>query len=59
MMRKMVRDFAQKEIAPFVQVWKKGVFPKEILRKMGELGLMGIPAPQNMAGQKWILLLTF
>lgn len=45
MMRKMVRDFAQKEIAPFVPSMEQGVFPKEVLQKMGNLGLMGIPAP--------------
>ncbi|AIE36656.1 acyl-CoA dehydrogenase [Bacillus thuringiensis serovar kurstaki str. HD-1] len=37
MMRKMVRDFAQKEIAPFVPSMEQGVFPKEILQKMGEM----------------------
>ncbi|CAI8716962.1 MULTISPECIES: acyl-CoA dehydrogenase [Bacillus] len=50
MMRKMVRDFAQKEIAPFVPEMEQGVFPREILKKMGELGLMGIPAPAKYGG---------
>lgn len=50
MMRKMVRDFAQKEIAPFVPNMEQGVFPREILTKMGELGLMGIPAPAKYGG---------
>ncbi|MGH1051031.1 acyl-CoA dehydrogenase [Bacillus cytotoxicus] len=50
MMRKMVRDFAQKEVAPFVPEMEQGVFPKEILKKMGELGLMGIPAPAKYGG---------
>lgn len=50
MMRKMVRDFAQKEIAPFVPSMEQGVFPKAILQKMGELGLMGIPAPAKYGG---------
>ena len=36
MMRKMVRDFAQKEIAPFVPSMEQGVFPKEILQKMNQ-----------------------
>ncbi|AAU15239.1 acyl-CoA dehydrogenase [Bacillus cereus] len=52
MMRKMVRDFAQKEIAPFVPSMEQGVFPKEILQKMGELGLMGIPAPAKYGGSE-------
>ena len=59
MMRKMVRDFAQKEIAPFVPSMEQGMFPKEILQKMGELGLMGIRRLQNTVGQKWTLYLTF
>ncbi|MGI2747172.1 acyl-CoA dehydrogenase family protein, partial [Bacillus cytotoxicus] len=43
-------DFAQKEVAPFVPEMEQGVFPKEILKKMGELGLMGIPAPAKYGG---------
>ncbi|NYE06053.1 hypothetical protein F4694_002828 [Bacillus niacini] len=50
MMRKMVRDFAEKEIAPFVERMENGEFPREILRKMGELGLMGIPVPEIYGG---------
>jgi alkylation response protein AidB-like acyl-CoA dehydrogenase len=50
MMRKMVRDFAASEIAPFVEKMEKGEFPREILRKMGELGLMGIPVPEKYGG---------
>ncbi|QED49756.1 acyl-CoA dehydrogenase [Cytobacillus dafuensis] len=52
MMRKMVRDFAQSEIAPFVEKMEKGEFPREILRKMGELGLMGIPIPEQYGGSE-------
>ncbi|MEH7501160.1 acyl-CoA dehydrogenase [Neobacillus drentensis] len=50
MMRKMVRDFANNEIAPFIENMEKGEFPREILRKMGELGLMGIPVPEKYGG---------
>ena len=57
MMRNMVRDFAKKEIEPFIESMEQGEFPREILKKMGELGLMGITVPENMAGQKWILSL--
>ncbi|MFO1442190.1 acyl-CoA dehydrogenase [Bacillus sp. Bva_UNVM-123] len=52
MMRKMVRDFAQTEISPFVEKMEKGEFPREILRKMGELGLMGIPIPEQYGGSE-------
>jgi len=50
MMRKMVQDFAEKEVAPFVERMEAGEFPKSILRKMGELGLMGIPIPEEYGG---------
>lgn len=50
MMRKMVRDFAESEIAPFVENMEKGEFPRGILKKMGELGLMGIPVPEQYGG---------
>jgi alkylation response protein AidB-like acyl-CoA dehydrogenase len=50
MMRKMVRDFAESEIAPFIEKMEKGEFPREILRKMGELGLMGIPVAEKYGG---------
>ncbi|MBD7938753.1 acyl-CoA dehydrogenase [Cytobacillus sp. Sa5YUA1] len=50
MMRKMVRDFAQAKIAPFVERMEAGEFPREVLRKMGELGLMGIPIPEKYGG---------
>ncbi|MDQ0857017.1 acyl-CoA dehydrogenase [Bacillus sp. V2I10] len=50
MMRKMVRDFAQTEIEPFVEKMEQGEFPREIFRKMGSLGLMGIPIPEEYGG---------
>lgn len=51
MMRKMVRDFAKDEIVPAVeQMEKEDRFPIEIIRKMGELGLMGIPIPEEYGG---------
>jgi acyl-CoA dehydrogenase len=50
MMRKMVRDFAETEIVPFIEKLENGEFPRKILRKMGELGLMGIIAPEKYGG---------
>lgn len=51
MMRRMVRDFAQKEIAPFVPVMEEtDQFPRHILKKMGEMGLMGIPVAEEWGG---------
>ncbi|MGA9351469.1 MAG: acyl-CoA dehydrogenase [Anaerolineae bacterium] len=51
MIRKMVRDFAQNEIAPIAQETDKtGQFPWETIRKMGELGLMGLPFSEEYGG---------
>lgn len=51
MMRKMVRDFARTEIAPWVSSMdSEDRFPKEAVQKMGKLGLMGIPIPEKWGG---------
>tara|TARA_B000000557_G_scaffold264666_1_gene270871 strand:+ start:1954 stop:3123 length:1170 start_codon:yes stop_codon:yes gene_type:complete len=51
MLREMVRDFAQKELKPIAQeIDKSGEFPKESIKKMAKLGLMGIPWPENYGG---------
>ena len=51
MMQKMVRDFAQTEIAPFIERMEEhDEFPTEILNKMAELGLMGITIPEEYGG---------
>lgn len=51
MMRKMVRDFAQNEIAPIVEHMEEtDEFPLEVIRKMGEYGLLGIPIPEEYGG---------
>ncbi|MFJ8070520.1 acyl-CoA dehydrogenase [Peribacillus sp. NPDC096447] len=50
MMRKMVSAFAENEITPHIEAMETGVFPKTILQKMGELGLMGIPITEEYGG---------
>lgn len=51
MMQKMVRDFVQDEIIPVAMLTDEThEFPLETLRKMGELGLMGIPIPEEYGG---------
>lgn len=50
MMRTMVKDFAKAEIEPFIPRMEAGEFPREILKKMGELGLMGITVPEKYGG---------
>jgi len=51
MVRVMARDFAQKEIIPNVQQWEKEeCYPKDIVRKMGELGFLGVFIPEEYGG---------
>ncbi len=51
MMQRMVRDFAENEIRPVAQEMDaSGEFPWEIIRKMGSLGLMGLPIPEEYGG---------
>ncbi|AXI01106.1 acyl-CoA dehydrogenase [Sporosarcina sp. PTS2304] len=52
MMRQLVRDFAKKEIEPWIPRMEKGEFPRELVDKMGELGLMGITAPEQYGGSE-------
>lgn len=50
MMRDMVQNFAKTEIEPFIPRMEAGEFPREILKKMGGLGLMGITVPEEYGG---------
>lgn len=50
MMRKMVREFAENEVAKEIPAMNEDQFPKETIKKMGELGLMGIPIPEEYGG---------
>jgi short-chain 2-methylacyl-CoA dehydrogenase len=49
--RKVVRDFAEREIAPHVAQWdREHHFPVELIAKMGELGLFGLAVPEEYGG---------
>ena len=51
MIKEMVRNFAKNEIAPKAEeLDRTGRFPIETFKKMGELGLMGIPIPKKYGG---------
>ena len=46
-----VRDFAQSEIAPRAeQLDRDGVFPTDLFQRLGELGVMSIPFPEELGG---------
>ncbi len=51
MITQMVRDFAEKEIKPNMKKWDdEEIFPVETMKKMGELGLLGIFIPEEYGG---------
>src|SRR5699024_9189043 len=50
MMQELVRNFARNEIAPKVDEMEKHQFPYEVIKKMGALGLMGIPISKTYGG---------
>jgi len=51
MIAQMVRDFAEKEIRPNMKKWDdEEFFPVDAMKKMGELGLLGIYIPEAYGG---------
>ena len=51
MFRDLVRRFVQDEITPHVDDWEdRGKIPRELFRRMGELGLLGIEYPAQYGG---------
>ena len=51
MIQQMVRDFAEQEIRPNLNKWDEDeIFPIETMKKMGELGLLGIFIPEEYGG---------
>jgi len=51
MIQEMVRDFAEKEIKPIAAVTdREHKFPEENIKKMAELGLMGMNIPEEYGG---------
>ena len=51
MIRKMVRDFAENEIKPIAdELDEKAEYPYDTIAKLGELGVMGMPFPEEYGG---------
>lgn len=51
MISQMIRDFAEKEIKPFMKKWDdEEIFPIDTMKKLGELGLLGIFIPESYGG---------
>ncbi|MFM2041111.1 MAG: hypothetical protein RLZZ493_1700 [Bacteroidota bacterium] len=51
MIAQMVRDFAEKEIKPYMNQWDADEhFPVDVMKKLGNLGLLGIYIPESYGG---------
>jgi len=50
-LQKMIREFAEEEVAPgAIERDRTKTFPKEIFKKLGELGILGLPFPEKYGG---------
>jgi alkylation response protein AidB-like acyl-CoA dehydrogenase len=50
-LRRTLRQFAEKEIVPYAAAWdEKEQFPAEVIRKLGELGFLGVIFPERYGG---------
>jgi alkylation response protein AidB-like acyl-CoA dehydrogenase len=50
-LRKVVEQFARDEVAPVIgEHYRRGEFPVDLVRRMGELGLFGLPIPEEYGG---------
>ncbi|MEO7455599.1 MAG: acyl-CoA dehydrogenase family protein, partial [Gemmatimonadaceae bacterium] len=55
--REMVRQFARDDVAPVAAKFDAdSIFPWENVKRMGELGLLGVPWPEEMGGAGFDLL---
>ena len=53
MIRRMVREFAEKEIAPrAIEMDETDEFPDDLFRRMAELGIFGLPFPEKYGGSE-------
>ena len=51
MIRKMIREFAEKEISPIAEwIDAEAEFPKDTIAKLGKMGVMGMPFPEEYGG---------
>ena len=50
-LRQAIREFAAQEIAPHVSEWdRNSEFPHEAVRRLGEMGLLGVIFPAEYSG---------
>src|SRR5438067_11149223 len=49
--KRIIREFAEKEIRPHVHEWDENqIFPRDVLKKLAELGFMGVLIPHEYGG---------
>jgi alkylation response protein AidB-like acyl-CoA dehydrogenase len=49
--QRVVREFCEREVKPHARRWDEtGEFPREVVRQLGELGVMGISVPEEFGG---------
>ena len=59
MLRDQVRRFVEEEIKPQADAWEEaGFVPRQVLRRMGELGFFGIRYPAEYGGSEMDVLAT-
>ena len=58
-LRRTVREFIAREVAPHINAWDEaGSFPRELYRKAGAIGLLGIGYPEALGGTPADLFFT-
>ncbi|MES2575759.1 MAG: acyl-CoA dehydrogenase family protein [Bacteroidota bacterium] len=51
MIAQSIRDFAEKNIRPFIMEWDEAqTFPVSLFKKLGEMGFMGVLVPEELGG---------
>jgi alkylation response protein AidB-like acyl-CoA dehydrogenase len=50
-LRESIRAFVTREIVPHVDDWERDTFPDAIVKRMGELGFLGLSMPDRYGGQ--------
>jgi alkylation response protein AidB-like acyl-CoA dehydrogenase len=50
-LRESIRAFVDKELAPHADEWEETTFPDSVIRRMGELGFLGLSMPEQFGGQ--------
>jgi len=51
MIAQSIKDFAEQNIRPYIMEWDEAqIFPKELFKKLGAMGFMGVLVPEELGG---------